>query len=39
MRRIAGGGGNGRAERREAAITTRGERIISEIGEKTTERG
>ncbi len=32
-------GGNGRAERIEAAITTRGERIISEIGEKTTERG
>jgi hypothetical protein len=37
-RKAARRDGNGRVERREAAITARGERIISEIGEKTTER-
>jgi hypothetical protein len=36
-RKAARRDGNGRVERREAAITGRGERIISEIGEKTTE--
>ncbi len=36
-RKAARRDGNGQVERREAAITARGERIISEIGEKTTE--
>jgi hypothetical protein len=36
-RKAARRDGNGRVERREAAITGRGERIIGEIGEKTTE--